>query len=68
MNVDEMSDTELEQKRQDLHADIYGHLTCYSTTDLRQHEAVLQEMHDRGLGVTPIQHRDEDKNVNPNIL
>jgi len=68
MDVTEITDSELEQERQELHNDIYGHLTVYSTSDLRRHEAVLEEMESRNLGVTAIKHRAEDKNVSPDTL
>lgn len=65
MNVNEMTERELEAKREKLHQKIYGKATVYSTSDLRAHEAVLEEMDSRGMGVTPIEHRAESRNRAP---
>lgn len=63
--IAQMTDEELVEKEDDLRDTIYGHLSVYSTGDLRTHEDVLDEMFERGMDVNPIEHRDENKNLYP---
>lgn len=64
--IAQMSDEELIEREATLHDKIYGHLTVYSTSDLRSHERLLDEMFERGMDVNPIEHRREDKALYPN--